>query len=103
MNVPESTNVTLIPYSLTSSLLDVRVLCCLLFKPHYIRHFYSKKIDIIEIRPMMALSNLIARLLSLAAFILALIVIFAGTQSGDALGGVYMVLVSDIISQRGHR
>lgn len=51
----------------------------------------------------MALSNLIARLLSLAAFILALIVIFAGTQSGDALGGVYMVLVSDIISQRGHR
>lgn len=44
----------------------------------------------------MALGSLIARLLSLASFILALIVIFAGTQCGGALGDVYMILVSNI-------
>lgn len=52
----------------------------------------------------MALGNLIARLLSLASFILALIVIFAGTQCGGALDNVYMILVRNIdLSRYGHR
>lgn len=51
----------------------------------------------------MALSDLIARLLSLASFILTLIVVFAGTQCGGALGDVYMILVSDIdMTQYGY-
>lgn len=42
----------------------------------------------------MALGDVLARLLSLAAFILTLIVIFAGTQSSGALDDIYLIFVS---------
>lgn len=42
----------------------------------------------------MALTDLLARFLSLAAFIISLIIIFAGTQCGGALDDVYLMLVS---------
>jgi hypothetical protein len=52
----------------------------------------------------MAVGNLIARLLSLASFILTLIVIFAGTQCGGALSDVYIILVSNIdVLQHGYK
>jgi hypothetical protein len=41
----------------------------------------------------MALGDILARVLSLAAFILTLIVVFAGTQCGGLLEDVYIIIV----------
>jgi hypothetical protein len=44
----------------------------------------------------MTLGSILAKVLSLASFVIILIVVFAGTQSGCALDDVYMILVSSL-------
>lgn len=92
-HIPRSTNVNLVPY-ITWPI----SVCCVASCSNFIILGTSlqQTQTSLETRPVMSLGNLIARLLSLASFILTLIFIFAGAQCGGALGDVYIVLVSNI-------